>query len=166
MIFLPSVEGFVALCYNRLSKYEFLGAAVMRVEVFQSIPQQAVEIRQKVFVEEQGFQNEFDDIDLKAVHFVLFDDSDMPIATCRVFKNEKNTCILGRLAVIKERRGNNIGGLLVEKAEEYVKKMGEEQIQLHAQCRIASFYGKLGYSSFGEIEDDEGCPHIWMKKIF
>lgn len=57
----------------------------MRVELFQSIPKQAIEIRQKVFVEEQGFQNEFDDIDYTAVHFVVFNDWDKPIATCRVF---------------------------------------------------------------------------------
>lgn len=65
----------------------------MRVEIFQTIPQQAVEIRQKVFVDEQGFQNEFDDIDLIAVHFVLFDDLDVPIATCRVFKDKKTVPI-------------------------------------------------------------------------
>ena len=58
----------------------------MRMEIFQTIPKQAMEIRKTVFVDEQGFQNEFDDIDFIAVHFVLFDDLDMPIATCRVFK--------------------------------------------------------------------------------
>ena len=78
----------------------------MRIEVFHSVPQQALEIRQKVFVEEQGFQDEFDDIDSTAIHFVLFDDSDKPIATCRVFKDViKNSYILGRLAVLKEYRG-------------------------------------------------------------
>lgn len=138
----------------------------MRIEVFHGLPQQAAEIRQKVFVEEQGFQNEFDDIDLTAVHFVLFDDSDIPIGTCRVFKDDKKkSYILGRLAVVKEKRGENVGSLIVKKAEEFVKEIGENQIQLHAQCRITAFYGKLGYSSFGEIEDDEGCAHIWMKKM-
>ena len=138
----------------------------MRVAIFQTIPQQAVEIRQKVFVDEQGFQNEFDDIDLIAVHFVLFDDLNIPTATCRVFKEEKNSIyIIGRLAVTKESRGKNIGGLIVEKAEEYVKKMGGEQIQLHTQCRITAFYNRLGFSAFGEIEDDEGCPHVWMRKM-
>ena len=60
----------------------------MRVEIFQTLPKCAAEIRQKVFVEEQGFQNEFDNIDLNAVHFVLFDDSDVLIGTCRVFKDK------------------------------------------------------------------------------
>ena len=133
--------------------------------MFQAIPKQAAEIRKKVFVDEQGFQNEFDDIDLIAVHFVLFDDSNIPIATCRVFEGKNNTYILGRLAVVKENRGKNAGGLIIDKAEEYVKKMGGEQIQLHAQCRAVAFYNRQGFSSFGEIEDEEGCPHIWMRKM-
>lgn len=37
-------------------------------------------------------------------------------------------------------------------------------MSLHAQCRVKSFYEKLGYTEFGEIDDDEGCPHIWMNK--
>lgn len=137
----------------------------MRVEAFQPAPSQALEIRQKVFVEEQGFQNEFDSVDLTAVHFVLFDDCDIPVATCRVFESDKkNVYILGRLAVTKENRGRNMGSLLVEKAEEYIKKIGAEELRLHSQCRAAAFYEKLGYAAFGEVEDDEGCPHIWMKK--
>ena len=84
----------------------------------------------------------------------------------RVFKGQENgSYILGRLAVLKESRGKNIGSLIVEKAEEYVKKIGGEQIQLHAQCRVAAFYNKLGFSSFGEMEEEEGCPHIWMRKM-
>lgn len=138
----------------------------MRVDIFQIIPKQAIEIRKKVFVDEQGFQNEFDDIDLIATHFVLFDDSEIAIATCRVFKESKNSVyILGRLAVLKENRGKNIGSLIVKKAEEYVKGMGGEQIHLHAQCRVVDFYNKLGFSSFGEMEEEEGCAHIWMKKM-
>jgi len=138
----------------------------MRVEIFEAIPKQAMEIRKKVFVEEQGFQNEFDEMDLLATHFVALDDSDTPIATGRVFKGQENgTYILGRLAVLKESRGKNIGSLIVEKAEEYVKKIGGEQIQLHAQCRVVGFYNKLGFSSFGAMEEEEGCPHIWMRKM-
>ncbi len=137
----------------------------MRVEAFQPAPSQALEIRQKVFVEEQGFQNEFDAVDLTAVHFVLFDDCDIPIATCRVFEGaEKGTYILGRLAVTKENRGKSMGSLIVKKAEEYVKKIGGEEIRLHSQCHAAGFYEKSGFTAFGEIEYEEDCPHVWMKK--
>lgn len=143
-----------------------MAGVAMRVELFTTIPPQAMEIRQRVFVEEQGFQVEFDEMDAVAVHFVAFDDFDTPVATCRVFKGEEsNTYILGRLAVSKESRGKNAGRFLVEKVEKYVKAQGGVQLQLHAQCRITAFYERLGFSPFGEIDDDEGLAHIWMKKM-
>ena len=41
-------------------------------------------IRIKIFVKEQGFQNEFDEIDPNAFHIVLFD-KDKPIGTGRCY---------------------------------------------------------------------------------
>ena len=137
----------------------------MKTTIYEGIPKYAKEIRQKVFVDEQGFQNEFDEIDYVAAHIVLFDEDNTPVATCRVFWDEAmESYILGRLAVIKEYRGKNIGSVLVREAEKYVHKKGGDCICLHAQCRVSAFYEKSGFTQFGAIEDDEGCPHIWMKK--
>lgn len=139
----------------------------METVIYEGIPNQAKEVRQKVFVDEQGFHNEFDDIDETATHIVMFDGDRMPIATCRIFwDTAMNTHILGRLAVIKEYRGKNIGSVIVKEAEKYIKKNGGKCIALHAQCRITAFYQNLGFAEFGDIDDDEGCPHIWMKKAF
>ena len=51
-----------------------------------------------------------------------------------------------------------------EEIERIVKEKGGTSIRLHAQCRVTPFYGQQGYEEYGVIEDDEGCPHIWMKK--
>lgn len=92
-------------------------------------------------------------------------DLDEAIATCRVFEgSEKNKFIFGRLAVIMPYRGMNIGTKMIREAEKLVLKKGGTSMSLHAQCRVKSFYEKLGYTEFGEIDDDEGCPHIWMNK--
>lgn len=137
----------------------------MKSIVYEDIPDCAREIRHKVFIDEQGFQKEFDDVDYAAAHIVSFDEDDMPVATCRVFWDEKmDSYILGRLAVVKEYRGKNIGSIIVKEAEQYVQKKGGSCISLHSQCRAAAFYKKLGYAEFGDIGDEEGCPHIWMKK--
>ena len=137
----------------------------MRTEISKSLPQEAIDIRQKVFVEEQGFQNEFDEIDKRATHFVVFDRTNTPLATCRLFMEEESGAyILGRVAVVKEGRGNGIGSFIVRTVEEYVKAIDGKELRLHAQCRITPFYTKLGFSEYGQIEDDEGCPHIWMRK--
>ena len=136
----------------------------MKISVYEHFPHYAKEIRTAVFVDEQGFQEEFDTIDDTAAHIVIFDD-EVPIATCRVFWDATmDSYILGRLAVIKKYRGRNIGSVIMGEAEKHVQKMGGKGIILHAQCRAANFYKKLGYTEFGNIEDDQGCPHIWMKK--
>lgn len=121
-------------------------------------------IRKKVFMEEQGFENEFDDVDNSSIHIVLYD-NETPVATCRVFKGEEdNTYILGRLAVIKEYRGRSIGMDMLKEAEKLVIRNNGSSIKLHAQCRVKHFYALAGYVEYGNVEDDEGCPHIWMKK--
>lgn len=153
----------------------------MKVAIYETLADPAREIRKKVFIDEQGFQDEYDEVDKMAVHFVLFEDGCLPdersttgrfaieqsaIATCRVFWNEEmNAYALGRLAVIAESRGKNIGSILVNEVEKYVRLRGGTEIVLHAQCRATEFYGKLGFVEFGEVQDEEGCPHIWMRKM-
>ena len=138
----------------------------MKILRYDSFPSYAKEIREAVFIKEQGFESEFDEIDNMAVHFVLFDEDESPIGTCRVFwNNEMSAYTLGRLAVIKEYRGRNIGSLIVKEVEKYVRKTGGKCIVLHAQCQVRTFYNKLGYKEFGDIEEEQGCPHIWRGKL-
>lgn len=137
----------------------------MKILVYDYFPDYAKEIRREVFTNEQGFQNEFDETDNTAAHFVLFEGKEEPAATCRVFWNEEmRAYTLGRLAVIKKYRGRNMGSVMVKEAEKYVREKGGKSLILHAQCRAADFYKKLGFEEFGDVGDDEGCPHIWMKK--
>ena len=46
------------------------------------------------------------------------------------------------------------------------KKLNGDLIVVHAQVRIHPFYEKQGYIQFGQIDDDEGVPHMWMKKRY
>ncbi|MGN9018866.1 GNAT family N-acetyltransferase [Lachnospiraceae bacterium HCP1S3_C3] len=136
----------------------------MQIKVYDFLADDAKNVRQKVFMEEQGFKNEFDDVDNVAYQIVMYDNN-IPVATCRVFSNGiHGEFVLGRLAVIREYRGLNIGSKMIREAEKLVKSKGGVSIALHAQCRVKKFYIKSGYVEFGAVEDDEGCPHIWMKK--
>lgn len=137
----------------------------MKCEIYKKLPDEAHNIRIKVFIEEQGFENEFDSIDAEAVHFLMRDDNGIPVATCRVFwENKMESHVLGRLAVLKEYRGGGVGSQVVREALDYVKESGGKRLMLHSQCSAVSFYEKLGFSSFGDVEYEQDCPHIWMKK--
>ncbi|MBE5960953.1 MAG: GNAT family N-acetyltransferase [Lachnospiraceae bacterium] len=138
----------------------------MKIKIYDKLSDSARIIREEVFMKEQGFQNEFDEIDDRAKHIVLYTEEGKPVATCRIFKGEySGDYILGRLAVRKEYRGKNIGATIVEEAERCVKELGGNTLSLHAQCRVSKFYQNLGFSEYGEADEDEGCPHIWMKKV-
>lgn len=129
------------------------------------MPDDAMKVRQDVFVTEQGFYDEFDDVDAVAVHLVLYDNNGCPIGTCRVFENgTPGSFTLGRLAVMKDYRGKHLGAYILSAAEEHIRSLSGREIILHAQCQAEQFYYKSGYLPFGDIEDEQGCLHIWMRK--
>lgn len=136
----------------------------MNTKIFTTLPQDAKNIRIEVFMKEQGFENEFDEIDNLCHHIVAFDEG-KPIGTCRFFK-ENNHYTIGRVAVLKEYRNQHIGNLLLKSAEKEIKRINGDVIVVHAQVRVSSFYEKQGYIQFGQIDDDEGVPHVWMKKRY
>lgn len=134
------------------------------VKIYTTLPEEACYIRETVFVEEQGFVDEFDKQDLSATHFVLFADRE-PAAVCRVFWDDaRKQHILGRVAVVPQFRRMGLGTAIIRSAEEYVKEQGGSSLHLHAQCRITDFYEAIGYDQYGNVEVDQGCPHIWMMK--
>ena len=121
-------------------------------------------IRQHVFVEEQGFENEFDEIDEYAYHLVIYQ-NDEAIATGRMYEKDQETMILGRIATIKECRKIGLVSKIVLRLENEAKQLGYIITQLSAQQRAQGFYEKLGYQTQGEVYYDEWCPHVTMKKL-
>ena len=119
-------------------------------------------IRETVFIEEQKFKIEFDDLDVIATHIVMYLDT-QPVGCCRLYKQE-NEYHIGRIAVLKPYRGKGCGEKILLEAEKVAKEKGADCIKLSAQVRASGFYEKLGYKKYGEIYFDEYCEHIAMKK--
>lgn len=118
-------------------------------------------IRKMVFMEEQGFQNEFDDIDEMAHHVVIYSQNN-PVATCRYYLKDGKYYI-GRICVLIEYRGAHLGSKLLDLAIAALKEETDE-VYLSAQVRAQPFYERNGFIAFGDPYDDEGVPHIQMKK--
>lgn len=137
----------------------------MTVKVFNYLPKEAKEIRESVFVKEQGFKKEFDEMDNLASHMIIYEE-EQPISTCRFYFNEeKQSFIIGRISVIKEYRSKGIGRKMLKEAEDIIRQDGGKSTMVSGQVRVEKFYEKLGYQKQGEVFLDEGCPHIWMKKV-
>ena len=134
------------------------------IQTHSSLPWAAAAIRQAVFVQEQGFVEEFDAQDAAATHLVLVADNGRPMATCRYFQAADGAWVIGRVAVLPEFRGAHGGAALLREAERQIAARGGRKIRLAAQVRARGFYEKAGYTAYGEEFPEEYCPHIWMKK--
>lgn len=128
----------------------------------------AFAIREAVFVREQGFSRdlEFDATDAAAWHLVLYGENQHPLATGRLFADEKQPGLwhLGRLAVCKDARGRGMGRLALLEMEKMAEFLDASRLVLSAQQQACGFYEKLGYQPVGKPYLDEFCPHIRMEK--
>lgn len=126
---------------------------------------QAARLREQVFLREQGFHTEFDEIDPIAWHLALLRQG-QAIAVGRLYPTPGQPEIfhIGRVAVRQDCRGQGLGQTVVLELEQKARQLGARMIQLSAQCHAQGFYEKLGYTAHGEIYLDEHCPHIDMQK--
>ncbi len=136
----------------------------MKIETFDYLPNEAHIIRDTVFIKEQGFEKEYDQIDEVAKHIVVYE-NDVAVGTCRVFWNKKEQGYhVGRIAVLKNYRGKGYGTSLVNEAINLTKSLGGNVIRLGSQLHAVGFYEKLGFTSDGEEYLDEGQPHLPLAK--
>ena len=135
------------------------------IKLFENVlPQEAEMIRTRVFIDEQGFHDEFDETDRNSLHAVLFIDG-KPAGTARMFtENGGSSYHIGRMAVLKEYRKTGLGSDIMNALCKKAKELGAEKCELSAQCRAEGFYKTLGFTAHGDTYPDEGCPHIHMEK--
>lgn len=117
-------------------------------------------IRQTVFVREQHVpvELEWDEFDARCLHLLAADSAENPIGTARLLP----TGIIGRMAVLKEWRGNDVGSALVLRLLEEARKKQIEQVTLSAQLHAMPFYVKFGFQIVGEEFTEAGIPHVKM----
>ena len=119
-------------------------------------------IRKVVFIDEQNvsFEDEYDGLDASSTHLLAYDYEKKPIGTARILKDGH----LGRLAVLKHKRGAGVGKALVVKAIEMMTGMGFSEIVIHAQEHALPFYESFGFVKEGGRFMEAGIPHYLMKR--
>ena len=123
------------------------------------------QLRIDVFTKEQGFEDEFDEID-ETAKFVLLSIDGKAAGTCRYFPSDVvGDAHIGRMAVRKLYRGQHLGTKIMMAAENAIRRDGYKTCSLSAQVQAKPFYESLGYKAEGEEYLDEGCPHILMRKL-
>lgn len=135
-----------------------------RVASWQLDKQALCAIRQRVFIEEQQVDvaDEWDDKDETAIHFLVETAEQKAIACARLLV-EGDLYHIGRVAVLKENRRQNIGRQLMQFILAWCKQQNPEyKIYLHAQTSRVKFYEYLGFVAQGDVFMDAGIEHIEM----
>ena len=118
-----------------------------------------LDIRARVFIEEQNVpeNEERDGRDGEAIHLIAFED-DAPVGTARMLI-EGATGKIGRVAVLREKRGTGLGKALIHAALDELRSLGLEKAKLGAQTHAIGFYESLGFVATGPEYMDAGIPH-------
>ncbi|WP_040929304.1 GNAT family N-acetyltransferase [Nosocomiicoccus massiliensis] len=124
-----------------------------------------VDIRNKVFVEEQGVPAdlELDEYEEECVHIILLF-NDEPAGTVRYRVLDDSTIKVERMAVLKEYRKLGFGHNLMTFVHIHARQQGYVWAKLGAQTHAIKFYNKLGYEKFSDEYLDTNIPHIDMIK--
>ena len=135
----------------------------IQVGSWDALKNDAMRIRSAVFIQEQNIpaQDEWDEQDAISLHFIIYaisTDSKSAIATARLLPNNG----IGRVAVLKEYRGQGIGRLIMQKVIEQAKVEKREWLKLSSQVHAIRFYESLGFHLEGTEYLDCGIPHIGM----
>lgn len=96
-------------------------------------------------------RDEFDEHDGNGTKYIVILDDGYPIATCRFYEISPDSVSLGRVVVLPEYRGKNIGRMAVEQAEIWIRECGYKKIEIDSRTVAIKFYEKLGFS----IVDDK-----------
>jgi ElaA protein len=126
-------------------------------------------LRARVFVVEQhcAYQDP-DGLDLEAIH-VLARERGALIACARILApgagRYPDAPAIGRVVVAPEARGRDLGRALMRHAIAACERAhGPVPIALSAQAHLERLYASLGFVRASDLYDDDGIPHIDMRR--
>ena len=128
--------------------------------------QQAFAIRWRVFVDEQHVpaEEELDDFEPIARHFLAFEPGGAPVATAR-WRSTDHGIKLERFAVLGPYRGQGYGQKVLQAvlADIAADPATEGKLRyLHAQLSAEAFYASAGFRALGPVFAEAGIQHVKM----
>ncbi len=126
-------------------------------------------IRRRVFIEEQKYPEELEweaEDAAGARHFLAFDGEGKAIAVARllVMDGTPPAAKIGRLAVLKEHRGQGAGSAIMEATIARARELGFRRLVLSSQTHALNFYERFGFRAAAPEHMEAGQPHRWMER--
>ena len=91
-------------------------------------------------------RREFDEHDTPETEYIVLTDDDFPVATCRFYQTDSRSAMIGRVVVLPEYRGHNLGRRVIEEAEIRLRELGYKKAVVESRDVAVGFYEKLGYT--------------------
>ncbi len=94
-----------------------------------------------------SLREEFDEHDGADSKYIVLADEGYPIATCRFYELDKQSVLIGRVVVLPEYRGKELGRRVISEAEKWIRELDYKDIYLDSRVVAIGFYEKLGYAA-------------------
>lgn len=138
----------------------FPDAGQVEIADWAAIGAEALPLRMRVFVQEQGVpeEMELDEFDPLCRHALVRSADGTAIATGRLLPDGR----IGRMAVDAGWRGRGLGGAVLEALVAEARRCGLRSVRLHGQLQALPFYSRHGFVAEGEVFDEVGIAHRLM----
>ena len=78
---------------------------------------------------------------------------------------EEQDVRIGRVLTTADFRGIKLGNALLDTALAHIgRQWPGVAIRLHAQAHLQRFYGAFGFAPVSDVHDEDGIPHVWMRR--
>ena len=99
-----------------------------------------------------SLREEFDELDGDGTRYIVLLDDGYPVATCRFYETAPGAVTLGRVVVLPEYRGKELGRRVLEEAEAWIRELGFREVAIDSRTVAVGFYEKLGFrQTTGEV---------------
>jgi len=144
-----------------MSKYE------VRRAVSDRDVREALALRRRVFVEEQGLfsATDEDEFDRASVFINAWKGGELLVGTVRCYPDLEDASVWwgGRLAVHEEYRARGIGVYLIEAAVEEMRARNVRRFLAQVQVQNVKLFEKLGWTPVSDVLQLRGHPHQTME---
>ena len=97
-----------------------------------------------------SLRDEFDEHDGDGTRYIVILENGYPVATCRFYEAGPQSVILGRVVVLPEYRGKQLGRQVVTEAERWILECGYREVLIDSRTVAVGFYEKLGYTHMSD----------------
>ena len=124
----------------------------------------AVRLREKILREPLGSIFTDQELEEEKYHFQIVGFLDDAIIATAVLVPEGDEMKMQRVVVTENLRSLNIGSEMMNFCENFASNKNFTVMYCHARDSAVNFYMKNGYTGIGDYFDEDGIPHLKMRK--